>query len=68
MLVGGEDYGLLLTIRAEVFDNLVKEFQQKFGYALTKIGSIKAGNGVELREGGKTVQFTHRPFSHFGEL
>lgn len=68
MLVGGEDYVLLASVRADQFEIITKEFVAKFGYPLRKLGSVVAGTGVELRRGGMPIPFTHKPFSHFGEL
>lgn len=68
MLAGGEDYGLLLTINSKAEEKLKRAFQKRFGYPLVTIGAVRAKRGLELREGGKPVPFTGRPFSHFGEL
>lgn len=68
MLTGGEDYALLLAIEADAVAGITAEFEKKFGYKLMRIGSVASSSGVTLREGGKTIPFTYRPFSHFGEL
>lgn len=68
MLIGGEDYALLLTISAGAYEKLDRDFEKEFGYPLIKVGAITATDGLELRENGKPVPFTCKPFSHFGEL
>lgn len=68
MLVGGEDYALLLTVSPSNFEKLAKDFQEKFGYALTKLGVITDRKKLELREGGNPFLFPYKPYSHFGEL
>lgn len=67
-LAGGEDYGLLFTVAGDAYEKLARDFEKKFGYALTKIGTVVGGDGVELRQGGKPMRFAFKPFSHFGEL
>ncbi|MFV9874953.1 MAG: thiamine-phosphate kinase [Rickettsiales endosymbiont of Dermacentor nuttalli] len=40
LIHGGEDYGLLFTVKEYVLDILSKEFYQKFGYYFDKLGTI----------------------------
>ena len=54
-LMGGEDYGLLFTVKPEEYTNDFK-----------KIGMIIAGNGEILFE--QKFDFKQQIFSHFGEL
>jgi thiamine-monophosphate kinase len=68
MLAGGEDYALLVTVSADDYEKTAKGFEKQFGYALVKIGVMRSGSGVELRDGGKLVPMIYRAFSHFGEL
>lgn len=68
MLIGGEDYGLLVTIKADVYEEIARAFAAAFGYQLTHIGKITDTSGVKLIRKEKEVPFTYHPFSHFGEL
>lgn len=68
MLVGGEDYGLLMTVSASAYDKIAKDFEQSFGYSMIRVGVIEEGQGILLKKGGEEIPFTYRPFSHFGEL
>ncbi|MFN7096870.1 MAG: thiamine-phosphate kinase [Gammaproteobacteria bacterium] len=67
MLIGGEDYGLLFTVDSENYQLLADAFMQRFGYQITCIGHIVAGNGVHFIEQGQAKNMTLTPFSHFGE-
>ena len=67
-LTGGEDYGLLVTIKAEDYLKIADEFKLRFGYSLQAIGIINKGNGVSFSQNNKPISLTLTPFSHFGEL
>lgn len=68
MLVGGEDYGLLMTVTASAYDKIAKDFEQSFGYSLMRVGIISAGQGLRLKKDGEEVIFKYKLFSHFGEI
>lgn len=67
MLTGGEDYGLLFTVKAEKFQELNNQFKLKFGYEINHIGRMSRGEGVCFLEKNKVVDLKPKPFSHFGE-
>jgi thiamine-monophosphate kinase len=64
-LVGGEDYGLLLTIDAEKYPSIAAQFQQHFNYSLKKVGCITEKQGVQLKKNGNLSMLKIKPFSHF---
>lgn len=66
-LVGGEDYGLLMTVKAELYEEFASNFLSKFCYPLKKIGKIIAGNPGEVVF-DQPVELKSKIFSHFGEL
>ncbi len=68
MLTGGEDYALLMTISAEDFPTVTKEFKETFGYPLLSMGNISQDNGIKLTQDGNPTSFSYRPFSHFKEF
>ncbi len=54
---GGEDYELLAAIPAERVDEAAKAVRDAEGIALTRIGEIVAGEGVEIRlPGGRLLE------------
>ena len=65
LLVGGEDYGLLFTIRKEHFPEISRQFFNLFSYQLHCIGHIKDGEGVNIQKCGHRVELPLKPFSHF---
>ena len=67
-LTGGEDYGLLITIKAEDYLRISDEFKLRFGYTLQAVGIIKKGNGVSFSQDEEPISLALTPFSHFGEL
>ena len=66
-LAGGEDYGLLITIRPHALATLADNFTKKFGYPLKIVGHITEGKGVCLMQNNKPVTKTIDYFTHFGE-
>jgi thiamine-monophosphate kinase len=66
-LSGGEDYGLLFSIRKEDYLHLATEFETQFGYPLKKIGHISQIPGVRFFQQHQALCLTLTPFSHFGE-
>lgn len=67
MLVGGEDYGLLLTIDPQEVVKIAREFSQEFGYSMQIIGRITSQPIMTLTKEGKSVPFPYKVFTHFGE-
>jgi thiamine-monophosphate kinase len=54
---GGEDYELLAAIPAERVDEAAKAVRDAEGIALTRIGEVVAGSGVEIRlPGGRLLE------------
>ena len=66
-LEGGEDYGLLVTIAKESFEELFHRFMKSFDYKLKLIGYITNGDGISFKQGKETVEVTVNHFTHFGE-
>ena len=66
-LMGGEDYGLLITVTPEFYTQLSNNFITRFGYSLKNIGRIITGNTGEVVF-NPTIDFKFKIFSHFGEL
>lgn len=64
-IVSGEEYCLLLTVKADEFEGLNKRFEAEFGQQLYAIGIVKVGEGVSyIREDGKVV-IESEGYSHF---
>jgi thiamine-monophosphate kinase len=54
---GGEDYELLATIPVECLDRAIAAVREREGVALTRIGEVVAGEGVEIRlPGGELLE------------
>jgi len=66
-LEGGEDYGLLVTIRKDAFETLSNDFSKIFGYNLKIIGHIINGKGISFKQDRQNVDLAVNPFTHFGE-
>lgn len=68
-LAGGEDYGLLLTIKESAYNRIAQEFKKKFKYELKKIGMITENheelnhhNRVKLLMNGQNTELVITPF------
>lgn len=68
MLTGGEDYALLMTIGAEDYPIIARNFRETFGYPLISIGTITKDKEIILTQDGHPISFSYTPFSHFKEL
>lgn len=66
-LEGGEDYGLLVTIHQDAFEELSHRFMESFGYGLKVVGRITDGDGLSFKQNSKPVEITVNHFAHFGE-
>jgi len=57
LLSAGEDYELLATVPPERLDEAIDAVRKAEGIALTKIGEVIAGSGVEIRlPGGRSLE------------
>lgn len=63
-LTGGDDYELVVTLAPEKLAAL-RTAAAAAGVAVTEIGSIGAGQGVQFRSDGTTLAFTRSGYSHF---
>lgn len=52
---GGEEYELLVTLPADRAASIVRDFDDRFDIALTRVGRVEQGAGVEVRRDGETV-------------
>jgi len=68
MLTGGEDYALLMTIEADDYPTLAKDFKERFEYSLITIGKTTKNHSIILTQDGLLTSFAYTPFSHFKEL
>lgn len=66
-LEGGEDYGLLMTIHKDLFEELSHRFMEIFGYDLKVVGHITDGDGIFFQQDNKPAEIAVNPFTHFGE-
>lgn len=65
-LAGGEDYELCFTVPPQALEKWVAPFQDSFGIPLTRIGEVKEGGGVFLKEeDGRLKPVGRGGFSHF---
>jgi thiamine-monophosphate kinase len=63
---GGEDYCLLVSVRAADFSRLAAGFRKAFGRPLVAIGRITAEAGsLVWSKGGRSAAFAGRGFDHF---
>lgn len=66
-LGGGEDYELLLSVPAGKGEDRAREFENRFGLPITRIGRVLDGEGVRwLGEDGSPKQIDADGFDHFG--
>ena len=66
VLAGGDDYELCFTAPPDRRADLLA-LSGRIGVALTEIGLVEAGDGVEVRDrGGVPVRLVRRGFDHFG--
>ena len=66
-LEGGEDYGLLVTIHQDSFEELYHRFMENFGYDLKVVGHITDGDGLSFKQDNKPAEIVVNHFAHFGE-
>jgi thiamine-monophosphate kinase len=66
-LGGGEDYELLFSLPATRGEDRAREFENRFGVPITRIGRVREGEGVRwLGEDGTPKQIDAEGFDHFG--
>lgn len=66
-LIGGEDYGLLFTVKQEMYHVLHGDFIKQFDTPFNAIGIVTNTGHLELKEHGELYHFNYKPFSHFNE-
>lgn len=66
MLIGGEDYALLMTINDADYQRIATQFNAMFTKKLMPIGRV-TGAGLRWFHNGKERQINYKPYSHFGE-
>ncbi len=64
-LCGGEDYELLLSVRADKYEDLARDFNSHFNCTLTPIGEVIAGEEIIWRKDGKQLDVELMGFRHF---
>jgi thiamine-monophosphate kinase len=64
-LIGGEDYELCFTAPPAASLALA-DIAERCAVALTRCGRMRQTAGLELRNAGAVMQFSHSPFGHFG--
>ncbi|MBF0379827.1 MAG: thiamine-phosphate kinase [Magnetococcales bacterium] len=63
IITGGEDYELLFTYGGDV--EKIATIAQRVGVAVTDIGVITAGEGVDINRGGEPVELGFGGWTHF---
>ena len=64
---GGEDYELCFVSPPDATGPRADEFQERFGIALTRVGHVEEGTGVEILDAGDG-QDSAGGFDHFSSL
>ena len=64
-LAGGEDYFLLFTIEKNKYDEINKDYKNKFGKEITIIGEITNSNELEYFNENEKIEFNKIGFDHF---
>jgi len=65
-LAGGDDYELAFAVPSES-ETAIAGLGETLGVSVTAIGSFSAGDGIECRSAGQTVEFDMSGFDHFTE-
>jgi thiamine-monophosphate kinase len=63
-LIGGEDYELCFTAPPAAAPELAA-IAERCAVPLTRCGRMRQTAGLELRNAGAVIQFSHSPFGHF---
>ena len=64
-LTGGEDYGLLFTVKSESFADFAYVFSSVFGYPIKCLGSITCGSSIIFKKNNRLIDLFVQPFTHF---
>lgn len=66
-LIGGEDYGLLFTVKKEAYATLKASFKEIFNTPFSTIGIITDSKHLALKHHNQPYFLSQKPFSHFNE-
>lgn len=68
VLHGGDDYELLVAAPPGRLEGVARDFEERFGIPLTRVGRLEEGTGVYLAgtEGGDRVPVAKGGYDHFG--
>lgn len=64
--IGGEDYCLLAAIEKDLFEEIAREFQNKFKRKLTPIGQITKDKELKYFLNGEAHKLSLKSFEHWG--
>jgi thiamine-monophosphate kinase len=65
LLAGGDDYELCFTV-SPGNDSMLRALSEQLGITMTRVGSIMAGNRVEVRgPAGRPLEWKEKGFEHF---
>jgi thiamine-monophosphate kinase len=68
-LTGGDDYELCFTASPGTVQQMQQEFEHTFRVPLSRIGSVSAGQGIEIvDENGNRVEEMLSGYDHFGSI
>ncbi len=63
-LSGGEDYELLFTVQEGQGESLAEQVQAELGVAISPIGGMEAGSGVQLADGDRRCDISYQGYEH----
>ncbi len=66
-LAAGEDLELLVAVAPRAFAHLAGRFEQRFGYALTRVGQFREGSGASVRDGQNVEPLPVTGWDHLGQ-
>lgn len=66
-LAGGEDYELLVAVRARAFGYLRTQFRKRFGGELLAVGRMREGSGLFVRKGDTEEALEPTGWDHLRE-
>jgi thiamine-monophosphate kinase len=64
-LGAGEDYELLVAVSSGAFKYLAARFRKRFGRALERVGVMREGSGLFLKNGGSEQELAATGWDHF---
>ncbi len=65
-LAGGEDYELAFTAAPGAVEEVVAEFRERFALALTRVGEVTSGAGLDI-VGLGSAEWRAHGWNHFGD-